>query len=62
MLKVISLEDAGGIRAWEAQKGREGRSGQRVQHRQRCRDMKRMCVLKIREQFKVGKAGCKLVR
>ena len=25
MLKVILLEDAGGIRAWEAQKGREGK-------------------------------------
>ena len=43
-------------------KGREGRSRHRVQNRQRYRDMKRTCVLKIREQIRVGEAGCELVR
>lgn len=62
VLKVISLEDAGGIGAWEAQKGREGRSRQRVQLRQRYRDVKRTCVVKIKEQVKGGEAGCEPVR
>lgn len=61
MLKVISLEDSGGTRACEAEKGRKGHSRQRAQHWQRYRGMKRACVLKIREKLKVEEAGCEHV-
>ena len=61
MLEVISLEDAEGTRACEVEKGRKGHSRQMVQHWQRCRGMKRACVLKIREKLKVEAAGCEHV-
>ena len=42
----------------------KGRTFQEVEkrQRQRYRDLKRTCVLKITEKFKVGEAGCELGR